>query len=1229
MADIKTFQTRVLNKVDTDANWTKNDPILKVGEIAISSDYTPYRVKIGTGGKWSETPWDVSSEATTSTSGLLSAADKKKIDLALTYSALPNYTVGTSTIGELKAALLAWAKEHGNHPKATCYFKISNSLLSSDWANDDTVTTNGITYTVTMLNSYGSNNNHFTLLLSPHSASNTLYIVSIESGVVKDTLTALITSRNISAQSVASAAKLTTARTIGLSGAAVGTATSFNGTSNISIPVTSLNESYLEWGTNSGSPQSYNGCLSYAGATFNPQTRSNLIAGLGASHFTFERSTDAGSTWTTYTPSNLGSYPLITYLGNSYTEINNGNTTTSQSVKNWHRITINFTNAVYGTVNKILMEISTSGAKGCKVKIEELPYGDGATWSEVGTYSISGWSGWNEINLAGSIKIGGNGGTDTSKREKMRFTFSQTGVDSSHLSYLALLRLFLVGPNHWSAPSTLAMTDGSPFSYSNTDLSAVSNVNISAPLFKGNLSGNATSATKATQDSSGQTINTTYIKSLSASGTTITYTKGDGTTGTISTQDKNTTYGIATASTAGLVKPISVISATVNSASTTSGRYYPVQMNTSGNMFVNVPWTDTNTVYTHPSHSAVTGKPTASASPSFGGTVIVSQITSDSLGHVTGATDRTITIPSTLSNGSGTAGLIKTSSTVTSSSGYTACPVISGVPYYKDTNTTYSAATSSAAGLMSASDKAKLDGIASGANNYTYTLPTATSSVLGGVKVGSNITVSSGTISLTKANVTAALGYTPPTTNTTYSAATTDTAGLMSAADKVKLNGIATGANAYSLPTASSSTLGGVKTTSTVTSTSGLTACPIISGVPYYQNTNTNTSHSHTAGTGLTISGTGGTSGTTTYSANLNSTASLGTIGTTSKLYAVGVDANGKLCVNVPWTDTNTTYTFTANNPTLAWGTTSTIGTVGGTTLKVTMPSNPNTDTHYTTGIVAGGTGATANASATNPYIAIKDNSTYRSQVRLVGSGATTISSDANGNITIKTPTVSGPTGPQGIQGPTGPQGPTGSSDTYTIVNGTSSTDTTGYTSTSGYSSTPYLNLVKNGSTVVKSLKLSGSNGTIVYAVNGGFSFTSSSSSVSVTNKAATLSYGSTSTIATINNTDITVKMPSASGNTYSYHHSGTMSSQTATVTLSSESSSSLSNLWVLVSGEVWTTSSANDNQRISALIYTGALDKPYMTQKSGVTITGSLSGTTLSLTCSTSWQNVKVKTIY
>lgn len=109
--------------------------------------------------------------------------------------------------------------------------------------------------------------------------------------------------------------------------------------------------------------------------------------------------------------------------------------------------------------------------------------------------------------------------------------------------------------------------------------------------------------------------------------------------------------------------------------------------------------------------------------------------------------------------------------------------------------------------------------------------------------VGSNVTLTPDatndkiTIGITKSNVTSALGYTPPTSDTTYNNATTTVAGLMSAADKEKLDGIAKGANNYSLPTASSTTLGGVKTTSSVSSNSGYTACPIISGVPYYKDT--------------------------------------------------------------------------------------------------------------------------------------------------------------------------------------------------------------------------------------------------------------------------------------------------------------------------------------------------------------------------------------------------------
>lgn len=64
------------------------------------------------------------------------------------------------------------------------------------------------------------------------------------------------------------------------------------------------------------------------------------------------------------------------------------------------------------------------------------------------------------------------------------------------------------------------------------------------------------------------------------------------------------------------------------------------------------------------------------------------------------------------------------------------------------TDTTYGAATTSAPGLMSASDKTKLNGIATGANKYT--LPAATASTLGGIKVGGGLSVTSdGTLSAT------------------------------------------------------------------------------------------------------------------------------------------------------------------------------------------------------------------------------------------------------------------------------------------------------------------------------------------------------------------------------------------------------------------------------------------------------------------------------------------------
>lgn len=150
-------------------------------------------------------------------------------------------------------------------------------------------------------------------------------------------------------------------------------------------------------------------------------------------------------------------------------------------------------------------------------------------------------------------------------------------------------------------------------------------------------------------------------------------------------------------------------------------------------------------------------------------------------------------------------------------------------------------------------------------------------------------------------------------------------------------------------------------------------------GVPAWrEDANTNTAHSHTAGVGLVVSGSGGISGTVNYKAALVSETADAAAAGTGKFYAVKVDKNGKLAVNVPWTDTDTKVTSAANHYTPAadssaalsanassttaatWNSTSLVtgvnlqrdakGHVTGVTVNsVKMPANPNITTTVST----------------------------------------------------------------------------------------------------------------------------------------------------------------------------------------------------------------------------------------------------------------------------------------
>lgn len=260
---------------------------------------------------------------------------------------------------------------------------------------------------------------------------------------------------------------------------------------------------------------------------------------------------------------------------------------------------------------------------------------------------------------------------------------------------------------------------------------------------------------------------------------------------------------------------------------TTSGKNYKLQVDASGNAFVNVPWTDTNTTYTNmgAATSSATGKAGLVPAPAAGaqgkylrgdGTwqtppnTTYAKASTSTLGLVMigyaengknypveldGSGKMYVNVPWTDTNttygvvgANGTTGLVKNGSTVTSASGYTACPIVSGVPYYKDTNTTYAnmkAATASAAGaagLVPAPAAGKQTSFLRG--DGTWVVPTNTTYGLASTTANGLLRQLNGsTSSFMRGDGTWA---TPP--NTTYAVANESTNGLMAAADKKTMN---------------------------------------------------------------------------------------------------------------------------------------------------------------------------------------------------------------------------------------------------------------------------------------------------------------------------------------------------------------------------------------------------------------------------------------------------------
>ena len=246
---------------------------------------------------------------------------------------------------------------------------------------------------------------------------------------------------------------LTTARTINVSTGAAGTATSFNGSSNISIPITGVSESYLTWGG-----KGLSGQVTPIGMSMSNEHSANRLAFINGDSLYFEYSADAGATWTDYGYSaSTKSQFCTTSVGVPIGRTSGEYTTDSRT-----RITLTAQNGttayVYTNPRKMLIEIASSGSMQVLVETRTgANYQSDGPWSTFGTYTLSGWTGWNDIPLVlGTL---GGGTTQTGNNWQLRLTFIMTSKNTTYPTTAQVNKLRIYGENTWSMPSTLAATN--------------------------------------------------------------------------------------------------------------------------------------------------------------------------------------------------------------------------------------------------------------------------------------------------------------------------------------------------------------------------------------------------------------------------------------------------------------------------------------------------------------------------------------------------------------------------------------------------------------------------------------------------------------------------------------------------------------------------------------------------------------------------------------------------
>ena len=222
--------------------------------------------------------------------------------------------------------------------------------------------------------------------------------------------------------------------------------------SGVPTAITSFPEAYLSWGGTNTS-----GSVTPIGMTLSSEHSANRLAFINGNALTFEYSSDAGSTWTDYRyTASIKSQVFTTEYG---VPIGRANSSTEYTTNSRTRITLTAqdgTNSyVYTNPRKMLINISSSG--GMQVLIEYRTgtnYKNNGAWTTFGTYTLSGWSGWNDIPLI--LSTLGGGSTQTSNNWQLRLTFIMTSKDGNYPNTASVSGIRIFGENAWVSPSTMA-----------------------------------------------------------------------------------------------------------------------------------------------------------------------------------------------------------------------------------------------------------------------------------------------------------------------------------------------------------------------------------------------------------------------------------------------------------------------------------------------------------------------------------------------------------------------------------------------------------------------------------------------------------------------------------------------------------------------------------------------------------------------------------------------------